>query len=135
MFSPCKVLTSLITQNTNTCLQGSPGLPGVPGRNGHNGLPGRDGRDGAKGDKGVIGSTGSRGQKGDAGKNGADADHRNWKQCAWKSEDGRDIGLIKVGINVRVKINLHIVDLVFAHFYFDVDIEGYFSHPNEARTY
>ena len=135
MFSPFTVLTSLITQNTNTCLQGSPGLPGVPGRNGHNGLPGRDGRDGAKGDKGVIGSTGSRGQKGDAGKNGADADHRNWKQCAWKSEDSRDIGLIKVGINVRVKINLHIVDLVFAQFYFDVDIEGYFSHPNEARTY
>ena len=74
------------------CLQGSPGLPGVPGRNGHNGLPGRDGRDGAKGDKGMIGSTGSRGQKGDAGKNGADADHRNWKQCAWRSTDGRDIG-------------------------------------------
>ena len=97
MFSSYTRLTSLITQNTNTCLQGSPGLPGVPGRNGHNGLPGRDGRDGAKGDKGAIGSTGSRGQKGDAGKNGADADHRNWKQCAWRSADGRDIGLIKVG--------------------------------------
>ena len=68
MFSPFTVLTFLIPQNTNTCLQGSPGLPGVPGRNGHNGLPGRDGRDGAKGDKGLIGSTGSRGQKGDAGK-------------------------------------------------------------------
>ena len=62
----------------------------------HNGLPGRDGRDGAKGDKGMIGSMGSRGQKGDAGKNGADVDHRNWKQCAWRSEDSRDIGLIKV---------------------------------------
>ena len=60
---------SLITQNTNTCLQGSPGLPGLPGRNGHNGLPGRDGRDGAKGDKGMISSMGSRGQKGDAGEN------------------------------------------------------------------
>ena len=48
----------------------------------------------------MIGSTGSRGQKGDAGKNGADADHRNWKQCAWRSEDSRDIGLIKVGIHV-----------------------------------
>ena len=96
------ILTSLITQNTNTCLQGSPGLPGVPGRNGHNGLPGRDGRDGAKGDKGMVGSTGSRGQKGDAGKNGADADHRNWKQCAWRSQDGRDIGLIKVFLNVSL---------------------------------
>ena len=83
------------------CLQGSPGLPGVPGRNG---LPGRDGRDGAKGDKGMIGSTGSPGQKGDAGKNGADADHRNWKQCAWKNNDGRDIGLIKVGIAVMCLI-------------------------------
>ena len=108
MFSPFTRLNSLITQNTNTCLQGSPGLPGVPGRNGHNGLPGRDGRDGAKGDKGMIGSTGPRGQKGDAGENGADADHRNWKQCAWKSHDLRDIGLIKVSIYVCfVKVNLY----------------------------
>ena len=104
MFTLNTLLPSLITQNTNTCLQGSPGLPGLPGRNGHNGLPGRDGRDGAKGDKGMIGSTGSRGQKGDAGENGADADHRNWKQCAWRSEDSRDIGLIKVFINVRYKL-------------------------------
>ncbi|KAL9986623.1 hypothetical protein ACROYT_G000794 [Oculina patagonica] len=74
------------------CLQGSPGMPG---RNGYNGLPGRDGRDGAKGDKGVVGPPGSRGVKGDAGQNGADADHRNWKQCAWRSRDNRDIGLIK----------------------------------------
>ena len=84
------------------------GLPGVPGRNGHNGLPGRDGRDGAKGDKGMVRSIGSRGQKGDAGKNGADADHRNWKQCAWRSEDGRDIGLIKVFITVSfIKVDLY----------------------------
>ena len=101
-------MTSLITQNINTCLQGSPGLPGVPGRNGHNGLSGRDGRAGAKGDKGMVGSTGSRGQKGDQGKNGADADHRNWKQCAWRSEDIRDIGLIKVFVNVSfVKDDLY----------------------------
>ena len=103
MFSSFTVLNYLTTQNTNTCLQRSPGLPGVPGRNGHNGLPGRDGRDGAKGDKGMIGSTGSRGQKGDAGKNGADADHRYWKQCAWKNYDSRDIGLLKVRINMRYK--------------------------------
>ena len=123
------VLTSLITQNTNTCLQGSPGLPGVPGRNGHNGLPGRDGRDGVKGDKGMIGSTGSRGQKGDAGENGADADHRNWKQCTWRSEDSRDIGLIKVCINVsHKKLPLYIADLIFAQFNFYVDSKGYFSH-------
>jgi len=109
MFSSSTVLTALIAQNTNTCLQGSPGLPGVPGRNGHNGLPGRDGRDGAKGDKRMIGSTGSRGQKGDAGKNGAGADHRNWKQCAWKSEDSRDIGLIKVFMNACfIKVDLYV---------------------------
>ena len=60
----------------------------------------------------MIGSTGSRGQKGDAGKNGADADHRNWKQCAWRSEDSRDIGLIKVFINVSFICVIR--DLIFA---------------------
>ncbi len=87
---------TLITSPTfspGTCLQGP---SGIPGRNGYNGLPGRDGRDGGKGDKGVAGPPGSRGVKGDAGQNGADADHRNWKQCAWRGEDSRDIGLIKV---------------------------------------
>ena len=113
MFSFFSRQISLISQNTNTCLQGSPGLPGVPGRNGHNGLPGRDGRDGAKGDKGMIGSTGSRGQKGDAGKNGADAGHRNWKQCAWKKDDGRDFGLIKVFINISfIRVNLYVSCLI-----------------------
>ena len=79
-------LNIYITQNSTTCLQGSPGLPG------HNGSTGRDGRDGAKGEKGVAGPPGSRGEKGESGK---DTDHRNWKQCAWKNNDGRDIGLIK----------------------------------------
>ncbi|XP_078371439.1 collagen triple helix repeat-containing protein 1-like isoform X1 [Oculina patagonica] len=83
---------STTSKQPGTCLQGP---SGIPGRNGYNGLPGRDGRDGAKGDKGVAGPPGSRGVKGDAGQNGADADHRNWKQCAWRSEDSRDIGLIK----------------------------------------
>ena len=64
--------------------------------NGHNGLPGRDGRDGAKGEKGVAGVPGPRGIKEETGPSGTDTDHRNWKQCAWRSEDGRDIGLIKV---------------------------------------
>ena len=91
---------SLFTQQHSSCLQGSPGLPG---RNGYNGVPGRDGRDGTKGEKGVAGPPGSRGVKGDAGQNGADADHRNWKQCAWRSEDSRDIGLIKVGFNFTEK--------------------------------
>ena len=72
-----------------------PGLPGRNGVNGHNGSPGRDGRDGAKGKKGVAGAPGSRGAKGEMGASGTDTDHRNWKQCAWRSHDSRDIGLIK----------------------------------------
>ena len=88
-------LNIYVTQNSNTCLQGSPGLPGRNGVNGHNGSPGRDGRDGAKGKKGVAGAPGSRGAKGEMGASGTDTDHRNWKQCAWKSHDTRDIGLIK----------------------------------------
>ena len=93
---------SLFTQHPSTCLQGSPGLPG---RNGYNGVQGRDGRDGAKGDKGVAGPPGSRGVKGDAGQNGADADHRNWKQCAWKRIDGRDIGLIRVSADLKKNVH------------------------------
>ena len=83
--------------------------------NGHNGLPGRDGRDGAKGEKGLSGPSGPRGFKGEAGMKGVAgppgprgikgeegtvrkvaAEQRNWKQCAWKKDDNRDIGLIKV---------------------------------------
>ena len=88
-------LNIYITQNSNTCLQGSPGLPRHNGVNGHNGSPGRDGRDGAKGEKGVAGPSGSRGEKGEMGASGTDTDHRNWKQCAWKNNDNRNIGLIK----------------------------------------
>ena len=100
----CK--SPFFTQKPTVCLQGSPGLPG---RNGYNGLPGspgsagRDGRDGAKGERGVAGPAGSHGVKGDAGQNGADADHRNLKQCAWRSDDSRDIGLIKVSLSFRKK--------------------------------
>ena len=54
----------------------------------------------------MAGPPGSRGVKGDAGQNGADADHRNWKQCAWKSDNGRDIGLIKVTFDFRKKCSL-----------------------------
>ena len=73
------------------CVQGS---PGIPGRNGHNGLPHRDGLDGAKGEKGVAAPPGPRGIKGQAGK--VAAEERNWKQCAWKKANGRDVGLIQV---------------------------------------
>ena len=79
-----------MTQNSNTCLQGAPKRNGV---NGHNGLPGRDGQDGAKGEKGV---TGPPGEKGERGSSRTDTDHWDWKQCAWRSSDSRDIGLIKV---------------------------------------
>ena len=44
----------------------------------------------------MAGPQGPRGEKGDEGINGTDADHRKWKQCVWKSEDNRDIGLVKV---------------------------------------
>ena len=37
---------------------------------------------------------GPRGIKGQAGK--IAAEERNWKQCAWKKADGRDVGLIQV---------------------------------------
>ena len=80
--------------------------------NGHNGLPGRDGRDGAKGQQGVAGPPGLHGFKGEIGRDGAKGDkgvagapgprsstfQKNWKQCAWKIYDGRDIGLIKVSL-------------------------------------
>ena len=89
-----------------TCLQGSPGLPGRNGVNGHNGLPGRDGRDGTKGDKGVAGSPGPRGVKGESGASGRDTDHRNWKQCVWRSGDGRDIALIKVWWICRLYVHV-----------------------------
>ena len=90
------------------------GLPGRNGVNGHNGLPGRNGGDGAKGEKGKAGPRGPRGFKGQAGEKGVAgtrgprgikgeaglvgkvaAEQRNWKQCAWQKNDGRDIGLIK----------------------------------------
>ena len=45
---------------------------------------------------GVAGPPGSRGEMGEMGPSGTDKDHRNWKQCAWKSDDASDIGLIKV---------------------------------------
>ena len=65
--------------------------------NGHNGLPGRDGRDGSPGPRGV---------KGESGPSGKDTDHRNWKQCVWRSEDSRDIGLIKVWWICRLQVHL-----------------------------
>ena len=44
----------------------------------------------------MTGNPGPRGVKGEMGPNGTDADHRNWKQCVWKKDDTRDIGLLQV---------------------------------------
>ena len=96
------------------CAQGATGLPGRNGVNGHNGLPGRDGRDGAKGEKGLSGPSGPRGIKGEAGPVGKGAaEQRNWKQCAWKNNEGKDTGLIRVSgktitnFNFRVGVTRH----------------------------
>ena len=67
-------------------MPGNNGVPGSPG------TPGRDGRDGGKGEKGEVSTRGPAGDKGDKG------DTMNWKQCVWKVDDGKDIGLIKVSI-------------------------------------
>ena len=102
-----------IVQNPNICPRGSPGLPGSNGLNEDNGFPGRDGRHGAKGQQGLAGPPGLCGFKGEIGRDGAKGDkgvagapgpfastfQKNWKQCAWKKSDGRDIGLIKVSLN------------------------------------
>ena len=77
---------------------GTKGQQGVAGPPGPRGFKGDVGRDGAKGDKGVAGSSGPRGDKGETGASGKDTVQKNWKQCAWKKSDGRDIGLIKVSL-------------------------------------
>jgi len=71
--------------NPQNCpaVNGHPGIPGSPG------LPGLPGRDGTKGEKGESGFKGAKGEV------GAQAPS-NWKQCVWRSGDGRDNGLIKV---------------------------------------
>ena len=125
----CKLF---ISQNPSLCPQGASGLPGRNGVNGHNGLPGRDGRDGAKGEKGLSGPSGPRAVKGEAGEKGVvgpsgprgfkgeagpvgkgAAEQRNWKQCAWKNNEGKDTGLIRVSgktitnFNFRVGVTRH----------------------------
>ena len=64
---------------------GTPGIPGVPG------IPGRQGRHGKKGD---VGPRGEKGEPGDSSEN--KLMKSNWKQRAWKREDGKDHGLIQV---------------------------------------
>ena len=80
---------NIITFSVNkTCVYSSrlqrfrpiPGSPGLPGPYGHDGMKGEKGETGSKGAKGEVGAKVPS----------------NCKQCVWKSEDGRDNGLIKV---------------------------------------
>ena len=77
---------------------GAKGLQGVAGPPGPRGFKGEVGRDGAKGEKGAAGTPGPRGGKGETGASGRNAVQKNWKQCVWKNNDGRNIGLIKVSL-------------------------------------
>ena len=69
------------------------------GEKGVAGPPGPRGFKGEAGKKGVVGPRGPRGIKGEAGPVGkVAAEQRNWKQCAWKKQENKDIGLIKVRV-------------------------------------
>ena len=51
--------------------------------------------------------------KGEAGPSGKDAEHRNWKQCAWRqNHDSLDIGLLKVLVFIT---NQESVSVSFMH--------------------
>lgn len=60
---------------------------------------------GVKGDQGMPGIMGSKGEKGEKGESsvtGSAADQvpqTNWKQCVWKTTDGRDRGKVKISFN------------------------------------
>jgi len=88
--------------------KGSTGIPGNIGARGLKGFKGERGSIGTKGSKGIPGNIGPRGSKGSKGENGigtkgekgdaANMDPRqraNWKQCAWRADDGTDDGKIK----------------------------------------
>ena len=76
---------------------GPRGTKGEAGEKGKAGPRGPRGFKGEAGEKGVAGSPGPRGFKGEEGPVGKVAvEKRNWKQCAWKKEENKDIGLIKV---------------------------------------
>ena len=94
--SNCTIKQIIFSQCTTNCC-GSHGIPGVPGVPGG---PGRDGTPGPKGDIGSAGLVGPTGGPGDKGSDELDLNMRsNWKQCAWKRTDNKDIGLIQVSLN------------------------------------
>ena len=96
-------------------MHGMPGSPGAPGRGGRDGAkgdqgsPGKtgpqgpagaEGKKGDKGESGAQGSTGQKGQRGEKGESGTPgspqlSSHMNWKECTWKSGDGKDSGVIQ----------------------------------------
>ena len=57
-------------------------------------MKGSRGNNGPPGIKGAKGEQGSKGEKGQIVNSAVS--QTNWKQCAWKNEDGRDSGKIKV---------------------------------------
>ena len=70
-----------------------------------------------KGEPGVQGPTGQKGQRGEKGESentGASqlSSHMNWKECTWKSGDGKDSGVIQVIITQQI--------LIFAIFVFSI---------------
>ena len=113
-------------------MHGMPGSPGAPGRDGRDGTkgdrgstgkagpqgpPGLQGNKGPKGEPGVQGPTGQKGQRGEKGESentGASqlSSHMNWKECTWKSGDGKDSGVIQVIITRQI--------LIFAIFVFSI---------------
>ena len=117
-------------------MHGMPGSPGTPGRDGRDGAkgdmgsPGKTGPQGPpgyqgkKGSKGVPGVQGPAGQKGERGEIGESRNpgtpqllsHMNWKEWAWKKEDGKDSGVIRVSVtrqllNILIFVKYSIVTL------------------------
>ena len=79
---------------------------------------------GEAGEKGVAGPPGPRGIKGEAGPVGkVAAEQRNWKQCAWKKEDGKDIGLIKVSATMNETSKFRKREKI-TNFFFRVGVTG-----------
>ena len=66
---------------------GSPGIPGIPG------VPGNPGKDGVPGSRGLAGE---KKEPGERGSDYVDLVMSNWKQCVWKTGDGKETDLLQV---------------------------------------
>lgn len=77
--------------------EGPKGDQGDPGKTGPQGSPGVNGREGDKGNPGAHGPPGQKGERGESGRPGSPGlmPVKNWKECAWNTDDGKDNGLIK----------------------------------------